>query len=263
MAFEKGKLKHASALPDKLLRSAGQSLRGEYDRLFDEKFVAYFVVVVAFWIVCIVAWVQKFAGHIPDPNFWTLLSLCVTAYGGFQAFRLRPQLRRLRFGETGERRFAEALDRIRAKGFAVFHDLPANGFNIDHVVVGFSGVYAIETKTRHGADTVNYQNDNELLLGGKINDSPALRQARGSAHAVHAQLKEHLHEAYWVKPVLVFVGSRRVRRPAGDCSVDVITADELENYFDRQKPELTSTEVSHICSHLERSAVAGVVSAAK
>ncbi|MEY2525872.1 MAG: hypothetical protein QOE73_643 [Verrucomicrobiota bacterium] len=254
MAFEKGKLKHVSVLPDKLLRSAGQSLRQEYDRLFDERFIAYFVVVVAFWLVCIVAWVQKFAGLTPGPSFWTLLSLCVTAYGGFQAFRLRPQLRHLRFGEAGERRFAEALDRIRAKGFAVFHNVPANGFNIGYVVVGFSGVYAIETKTRHGADTIHYQNDNELLLGGKINDSPALRQARGSAYAIHAQLKEHLHEAYWVKPVLVFVGSRRVRQPAGDYSVDVITADGLENYLDRQKPELTSIAVTDICSHLERSA---------
>jgi hypothetical protein len=254
VAFEKWK--QATVFPDKILRTAGQSIRQEYDRLFDEKFVASLVVIVAFWIVCLVAWIQKFAGHTPDPGFWTFLSLVVTAYGGFQIFRLRPQLRRLRFGGAGERRVEEALNRVRAKGFAVFHDFVANGHSVDHVVVGTSGVYAIETKTRVGADVVHYQNDNELLLGGKINDSPALREARGSAYAVHAQLNEQLDQAYWVKPVLVFVGSRQVEQPAGDYSVDVVTADDLESYFDRQAPEMTEADVAYICSYLQRAAQA-------
>jgi hypothetical protein len=254
VAVEKAKWKQAFLLPDKLLRRAGQSLREEYDKLFDERFVAFVVVIVAFWLVCIVAWIQKFAGHVPGPAFWTLLSLSVTAYGGFQIFRLRPQLRRLRFGEGGQRRVAEALERIRDKGYSVFHDLPANGSNVDHVVVGPTGVYAIETRTRKGADLIRYQNDSELLIGAKINDSPALRHARGSAYAVQEQLKEHLHAAYWVKPVLVFVGSRRVQQPVVDYTVDVITADDLENYFARQQPEITDADVASIRSHLERTA---------
>lgn len=252
--FKTTNWKQASAVPDKLLRLAGQSLREEYERLFDDRFVAFFVIMIAFWMVCIVAWVQKIAGQNPDPRFWTLLALFVTAYGGFQIFRLRPQLRRLRYGELGERRVADAFDRIRAKGFSIFHDLPANGFNVNHVVVGPSGIYAIETKVRHGADTIRYQSDNELLLGEKINDNPALRQVRAAAHAVHEQLKQNLHEAYWVKPVLVFVGSRCVHQPIVDFSVDVITSNELEDYFDRQQPEITDTEIAHICSHFEHSA---------
>lgn len=244
-------LKQFSAASDKLLHFVGQSLRADYDRLFDDRFVAFLVLMITFWMVCIVAWVQKIAGHNPDPRFWTLLSLFVTAYGGFQIFRLRPQLRRLR---KGERCVDEALDRIRAKGFSVFHDLPAPGFSVDHVVVGPSGVYALETKMRNGADPIRYQNDNELLLGGKINDNPALRLTRAAAHAVQEELKEKLHEAYWVKPVLVFVGNRPVDQAMGDFSVDVITSNDLEDYFDRQQPEITDTEIAQICSQLERSA---------
>jgi len=33
-------------------------------------------------------------------------------------------------------------------GFRVFHDIKAKDFNIDHAIVGLSGVFAIETKTR-------------------------------------------------------------------------------------------------------------------
>lgn len=254
MVCENETVKRAPAPSRNLLLLAGQSLRQEYDRLYDEKFVASLVVVFAFWMVCLIAWVQKFAGHTPDPSFWTFLSLFVTLYGGFQIFRLRPQLRRLRYGELGERRVEEALERMRGKGYSVFHDLSANGSNIDHVVVGPTGIYAIETKTRNGADLIRYQNDSELLIGTKINDSPALRHARGAAYAIQEQLKEGLHEAYWVKPVLVFVGSRQVQQPLGDYTVDVLTADDLESYFARQQPEISDAAVAHIRSHLEHSA---------
>ena len=33
-------------------------------------------------------------------------------------------------------------------GYRVYHDLPAEGFNIDHVAVGRNGVFAMETKGR-------------------------------------------------------------------------------------------------------------------
>lgn len=245
--------KGQSLMPGKLLRIAGQSLREKAERQFDD-FVPYLMIVFAFWIVCLVEWVQKIAGEHPNPGLWMLVSLLVTCYGGVRAFRLYPQLRNLRLGERGERRVGEILDRIRSKGFVVYHDFPGNGFNVDHVVVGPSGIYAIETKARSGSGIIDYRSDNDLLLGGRISDGPALRQARGSARAVHLELKEHLREHYWVKPLLIFLGDWRVRRAAGDFTVDVITEDQLETYFDRGQPELTSKEIAHICSHLERSA---------
>lgn len=35
-----------------------------------------------------------------------------------------------------------------AEGGLVFHDIPGEGFNIDHVVIGKSAVLAVETKSR-------------------------------------------------------------------------------------------------------------------
>lgn len=253
VAFKGYKEVRASPVPGRLLRLAGQSLRVKAERQFDD-FVPYLMIVFGFWIVCLVEWTQKIVGERPTPGFWMLVSLLVTCYGGVRAFRLYPQLQRIRLGERGERRVGEILDRVRSKGFIVYHDLPGDGFNVDHVVVGPTGVYAIETKVRSGSGTIDYRNDDELLLGGRISDSPALRQARGSARAVHLELKEHLREHYWVKPLLVFLGDWRVRRAAGDFAVDVITEDQLENYFDWGQPELTSKEIAHISSHLERSA---------
>jgi len=248
-------LKGQSLMAGKLLRMAGQSLRVKAERQFDD-FVPYLMIVFGFWIVCLVEWTQKIVGEHPTPGFWMFLSLLVTCYGGVRAFRLYPQLRNARLGKRGERRVAEILDRIRSKGFVVFHDLPEDGSKIDHVVVGPTGIYAIETKAWNviGSRTIDYQTENQVVLGGRITDGRLLRQVRGAARAVHLRFKEHLHENYWVKPLLVFLGDWRVRRQAGDFAVTVMTADQLEDYFDREQPELTRKEIAHICSHLESSA---------
>ncbi|HEV2047483.1 MAG TPA: nuclease-related domain-containing protein [Chthoniobacterales bacterium] len=229
---------------------AGQSLREEIERRFDD-FVPYLMIVFAFWMVCLVEWTQQIAGEHPGPKFWMFLSALVTLYGGFRAFRLYPQLRNLRFGEQGERRVAEILDRLRSKGFIVFHDLVGKDFNIDHVVVGPSGIYAIETKNRSGSGAIEYPSDDELIFGGRIKDGWPLRQARGAAWTVHDELKTHSQEYRYVKPLVVFVGNWRVHRHAGDFAADVITANQLENYFDWQQPELTRGEIARISSHLE------------
>ena len=55
-------------------------------------------------------------------------------------------------GHLGERAVAEHLEALRGDGYCIFHDVPCEGrkknFNIDHVVVGKTGVAAIEVKTR-------------------------------------------------------------------------------------------------------------------
>lgn len=41
-----------------------------------------------------------------------------------------------------------ALISLVADGGMVYHDFPADKFNIDHIVIGESAVFAIETKSR-------------------------------------------------------------------------------------------------------------------
>jgi hypothetical protein len=250
--FKKGTALQSFALSEENpLRIAGQSLREEVDRLSEQGLVPLLIFSFAFWIVCAVAWTQKFAGATPDPRFWTLLSLLVTAYGGFQVFRLRPRIRSFRSSERSERKVTAVLDRLRPKGFVTFHNLANSGLNVDHVVVGPSGIYAIETKTRRGSGLISYGSDRELIFAGRINDSRPLRQAQNSARAVHRRLKERLDQARWVKPVLVFCGNWHVNGQAGDFGVEVTTTEQLENFFEQQQPELTRKEVAEICSQLE------------
>ncbi|MEY2545880.1 MAG: hypothetical protein QOG48_997 [Verrucomicrobiota bacterium] len=234
-------------------RQAGKSLRATRETLFDD-FTPYLMLAFAFLIVCWVEFTQYLAGRRLHPLFWLLPTVGLIVVTGTKAFRLRARLQRLRRGEFGERSVAEILDRIRAQGFSCVHDLPGNTGNIDHVVVGPSGIYAIETKMRSGTGTITYRASGDLIFGGRINDKRALWQARSAAAAIGSQLREQTKTPVWVKPLVVFVGEWRVRRDAGDYAVDVIAAKELEQYFDRQQPELTRSEIASIASHLERTA---------
>ena len=52
------------------------------------------------------------------------------------------------------------------QGFHVYHDFPAEGFNIDHIVVGAKGVFAVETKTRSKRTTANRREDATVEYDG-------------------------------------------------------------------------------------------------
>lgn len=56
------------------------------------------------------------------------------------------RLDRLKTGFDAELAVGQQLDQLMRQGAHVFHDIPADQFNIDHVVVSSSGVFAVETK---------------------------------------------------------------------------------------------------------------------
>ena len=73
----------------------------------------------------------------------------VVAWSGWKIFATVKRARDLRLGYEAERAVGEELNQLMREGYYVFHDVPGDReFNVDHVVVGRSGVYAIETKGR-------------------------------------------------------------------------------------------------------------------
>ena len=58
--------------------------------------------------------------------------------------------------------------------------LSARHFNIDHVLVGPGGVFAIETKFRSGRGEITFRNGEGLFVGGRIEEKDCLKQARGT-----------------------------------------------------------------------------------
>jgi hypothetical protein len=82
-----------------------------------------------------------------------LASLAVAALGWRLRFRPSTQARAWQRGAKGERHTARLLDRLGHQGYVSFHDLamPDSQANLDHLVVGPSGVFIIDSKQWTGS----------------------------------------------------------------------------------------------------------------
>jgi hypothetical protein len=91
---------------------------------------------------------QVFAAQLGLP--WAgLLGLVAAVLVGWRLrFRPSEQARTWQRGAHGERHTARLLDRLTRGGFVVFHDLaiPGSPANVDHLVIGPSGVFVIDSK---------------------------------------------------------------------------------------------------------------------
>ena len=142
-------------------------------------------------------------------------------------------------GFDGERQTAQHLVPLMADGYQVFHDVPfedANGkpFNIDHVVVGATGVFAIETKTRSKpTDTkvkseVDY--DGKQLHFPKFSESDSLKQIKANASTLAGQLERRVGESVQVFPILTLPGWW-INRRVGNAEVAVLNSKEIKRHI--------------------------------
>jgi hypothetical protein len=106
-----------------------------------------------------------------------------------------------RIGAEGERKTASYLARLNELGFIVLHDRKAPGYggNLDHVAIGPSGVWAIETKSLKGKVEID---GDSLKIGGYRQDK-AVDQVYREAVAVQVALGDVLSGiGTQVKPVI-------------------------------------------------------------
>jgi hypothetical protein len=95
-----------------------------------------------------------------------LAGLAAAALVGWRLrFRPSEQVTAWRRGADGERHTARLLDRLTRDGFVVFHDLaiPGSPANVDHLVIGPTGVFVIDSKqwtgsVHQGADGLVWHN---------------------------------------------------------------------------------------------------------
>ncbi|GJM20081.1 MAG: hypothetical protein DHS20C14_22940 [Phycisphaeraceae bacterium] len=95
-------------------------------------------------------WWDWWPDHSINPWRQTLSALLTCMVAGVFAYLGFRKAKPWMMGMRGERAVSEVLHEISSWGYRVFHDMhferDGKTWNIDHVMVGPSGVYAIETK---------------------------------------------------------------------------------------------------------------------
>ena len=146
MAFGFKKSKYRPPVEGSLRRLAGQSVRDERDKLLHDQLTEYLLAAIGFCFLAVWEWMRRWVAMPFAAEILTAAALLMTAYCTFRIFRLRREIRNLNQAEKGERRVSELLTRLRRKRYVAFDDLLVDQSNIDHVLIGPGGIFAIETK---------------------------------------------------------------------------------------------------------------------
>ena len=78
-------------------------------------------------------------------------------------------------------------------GYHIFHDIPADGFNLDHVAIGPAGVLCIETKTYgkpiSGQTIISFEQGQVLVNGYALTRNP-IEQVKWNAKWLMDMMEE-------------------------------------------------------------------------
>lgn len=248
--------KRRNPLTSGLLRGPGHTLREQLDdaRLDMMGYVSISSAMPLF--AAAVYFATREAGGSTAPQWWffVLLGLGAFAFGAYKFVRLVEKARNLRLGLEAESAVGEELNQLMKQGFSVFHDVPGDkAFNVDHVVVGPNGVFAVETKGRaklaakgdKSAYTVELR-DERLHFPDWASAEP-LDQAKRNADWLRKWLSSAVGEPVSVKPVLVFPGWMVDRK--GKSDVAVISGKECLSYFPKTKSATLSPKLIQQVAH--------------
>ena len=155
------------------------------------------------------------------------------------------QLHAWRQGAEGERRTGAALATLEAQGWAVLHDLPWPGrpfANIDHIAVGPTGVYVIDSKNWSGRVEVR---QGVLRQNGFSRDSDC--QGAAGATAAVAAFLEPQHRSLTTAVLCLVDQPTPAEQPA---SARVVGLDDLVTTLTGAPPRMSIEDVRRMAPFL-------------
>lgn len=244
-----------SPIKDKPLRMPGQSLEEERAKLFEDKVMPAFLAAAVLSTLAVTEWIKYFTKSPPNPLLYTFLAAITVGYLIWRIIRLLPRSRALKQGLEGEKAVGQFLDRLRAQGYQVFHDLIGSGFNVDHVLIGPAGIYTIETKTwskpTRGEAKISFDGE-QLTVSGHTPERDPIIQARAQSAWLRGLLAESTGKQFDVFPVVVFPGWYIDRIKDGPHDIWVLEPKALPGFLDKIPQRLAPDEIRLASFHLSR-----------
>ena len=204
---------------------------------------------IACLIVFLVLFITSIDGipsHIDAGRYETARGTAIGLLIASCYYFLLLQYPNYRKGLTGERKVTKALSATLTDDYSLFDDVmleSMKGGNIDHIVVGPTGIFVIETKNFRGK--ISYYGDNWEGVGRK---SPS-RQARINAMAVRKILTSSDQKigSLWVQGIVVLADPKAkvtARKPPEH--VKVFRPTELAEYIRSQHKRFEAWEIRQI-----------------
>lgn len=248
-----------SPLKQPPLRNPGQSTDERVQELILDK-VGLWATMAAFAVVvAALEWIRSYAGVPPQPFVMSVAALGLCAFAVWRIRKARTVVRQYAQGRDGEMAVGQYLEDLRARGYRVFHDVPGQGrtgrkFNIDHVLVGPAGIFAIETKTiskpMKRMSEVRYDGKRVTVDGWEPDRDP-IKQARALADYVGDIIRDGTGRTVPVRPVVLYVDWFVKRQPKGT-DVWVLNQKALPGFLDYEPDSLTPEAIEQVAGSLAK-----------
>ena len=213
--MSKKKTEKVKSVGKSIKRLPGQALREERDKILERMFDDPCTLMFAGWVILVIELMHVYGKLAPNIWFGIVPMVVLTAYCLRKVVLGRRMLRNYRRGEEGERIVAQAIEHdLIPLGYTVFHDIPfekdGRRFNIDHLLIGSNGIFAIETKNyvkpAKGAPEVRYDGTTILWNGMRHTKCDEIAQARAAAVSAKELIDDLTGFNVYVHPVLCAVG---------------------------------------------------------
>ncbi len=248
--------KRRSPLTQMLLRGPGESLKTAIDDLNDDLLINMVMLPTVALLLYAMHISQSYFLGIEETTVRTVLAVLIGMGSiGYLLNSILKQLARvskLRQSFEGEVAVAQELNQLMRMGAYVFHDVPAEGFNIDHVIVLPSGVYAVETKSRMKPDRGGTEDAKVVFDGKRLNfpgwsEIEPLEQATRQAKWLENWLSNAVGERVVVKAVLALPGWYVDRKARSD--VVMISGKNATGTFSKLSHASLSEEMTKRIAH--------------
>jgi hypothetical protein len=211
-----GNRNRRSPLTSELLRTPAYGLQEKIDQLADD--ISYhfsLLMIVPLWAYAWYLYVRTY-GTAKSPLVvgagLAAFGLVLVTRSVVKLLELVQERQKYREARDGELATAQLLEPVLAGGGRIFHDVQAEGFNIDHVVVAPGGVFAVETKhrlkptnaVRNEAGKVRFDG-RALHFPGWVETRPVI-QARDQAAWLSTKLSRATGVPVTTRPVLALPG---------------------------------------------------------
>lgn len=219
--WQRSRRRERAPVEFKLLRGPGETLRRRLAE-FDEKLVycvigsALAPVIAAYSVLFLSVKLLPKDLHLYGLIGSGAVFVISVVLAGRWLWSKVVEYKNYQLGYLGERTVAESLMPLLALGYQVFHDVPAESgarkFNLDHVVVGPTGLFLIETKTRRKGRARPGFKDHEVTYDGQqliwpwAEDRHGLEQAQAEARWLSDWIRQITGINVGAKPVLALPG---------------------------------------------------------
>lgn len=199
-----------SPIKDLPVHTPGQSLRDQWESLLNDKVLPPFFLAGVAIILAMLEWYRYWTNAKPSPWLYTILAILAVLFAAWKIWKLLPVARALSQGQRGEEAVGQYLEeKLRPHGFHILHDIPGNNFNVDHVVIGPTGIFTIETKTvskpAKGECKIRY-NGEQIIINGGVETNEPLIQAKAQSSWLAEQIEQSTGKKFFVQPIVLYPG---------------------------------------------------------